>query len=199
MTPRIDSIRNSITTTTTLLARARTVLDDLYVLAYDRPAAALAERSSGGSRDYALDTHGDPIARNRLNDLKRALDSATTTVGYACTEAIAHLNPPAELNLRPIARTATALDVHDAHDARQRRITRGEYTPSPSPVIEEPKPDIEGPDARSLSQVVRKMYLQGLRPDRSRLTPSELDAWKAATGADVPLTKPEKQDKKLYG
>jgi hypothetical protein len=198
MTPRIDSIRNSITTTTTLLAQTRTILDDLYVLAYDRPKAALAERSSGGARDYALDTHGDPIARNRLNDLKRALDAATIAVDYACNEAIAHLNPPSEPNPRTIARTATALDVHDAHDARQRRITRGEYTPSPSPATEQPKPDIEGPDARSLSQVVRKMHLQGLRPDRSRLTPTELDAWKAATGSDVPLTKPEKQDKNLY-
>jgi len=81
--PRIDTIRNRITTTRDLLTAIHNELEDLHVLAYDRKVAAAEAPVRGGQPDWALDTHGDPHARSAY----RALAEATLNACAQLTEA----------------------------------------------------------------------------------------------------------------
>jgi len=59
-TIRTDTLKNRTASTRELLGMVLEELEDLHVLAYERATALSEAKVSGGSHDYALDTHGDP-------------------------------------------------------------------------------------------------------------------------------------------
>lgn len=88
MTIRIDTLRNSIAGARELLDLIHQELEDLHLLAYERATAVSEAKVSGGSHDYALDTHGDPNARTAYRELGRAVDSACILLAEASTNAL---------------------------------------------------------------------------------------------------------------
>jgi hypothetical protein len=76
VTVRIDTLRRQLAGTRTLLHDLELHLDDLHQLAYERHTTDRLP-VTGGTRDYALDTHGDPTARDAYRDLG---DTTATTL-----------------------------------------------------------------------------------------------------------------------
>ena len=86
--PRIDTVRNRITTTRDLLTAIHNELEDLHVLAYDRRAAAAEAPVRGGQPDWALDTHGNPHARAAYRQIAEAALNACAQLAEASHNAI---------------------------------------------------------------------------------------------------------------
>ncbi len=124
---RIDKLRNQFTATHGRLQLAEAEIEDLYVLAYDRPAAK-EQRVNGGERDYALDTHGDPRARQLLRDGASILDATMADISAWC-DAVRAFMADGEIAARRKPFTVTANETADAIAAQSRRRRRGEYTP----------------------------------------------------------------------
>jgi hypothetical protein len=125
--PRIDSLRSQLAATIDLLQTVGEELEDLHALAYDRPRLA-QERTNGGMRDYALDTHGDPRARDAYRALGGASTKACESLAIAAHETIRLLREGTPTGIRT-RRHATAAEIATAIAAQGRRIARGEYTP----------------------------------------------------------------------
>lgn len=123
---RIDSLRNQLKSTIDLLETVAVELDDLHVLAYDRATAAEEAHVAGGSRDYALDTHGDRRARDALRHLAERTVDACGLISYAANEA-GRLLQGEDTGRRTGPRTATAIEIAEQIAAQGRRIARGEY------------------------------------------------------------------------
>lgn len=130
-TPRVDSTRNRIAATTTLLGDVLPHIEDLHALAYDRAAARRDAVVAGGSRDYALDTHGDPKARTAYKHLALAAIDACELLAEAAHDTLAlfrqgdhdHQKTAARINEEELAL---------ALEAKARRIARGEIESIPT-------------------------------------------------------------------
>lgn len=138
MTVRIDTARNQIAATVALLTQLGVELEDLHALAYDRPAAAERIKVSGGERDYALDTHGDPKARLVYRALGDAITNACGDIA-AAAHGVSQVLRSADEDRPRTRRTISALEVAELIEARARRIARGEY----SAVRHLPQPDAD--------------------------------------------------------
>lgn len=132
---RIDTRRNQLARTRDLLTMILEEIEDLHVLAYDRPVALSEAKVSGGSHDYALDTHGDPRARSAYHQLGHAIDEACKLLDGATANA---------LNLLREGRTPGRGQRHlrltelgEAISSQARRARRGDYTP----IRRGPQPD----------------------------------------------------------
>ena len=137
MTVRIDTLRNRVAGMTDLLAQVLAELEDIHVLAYERTRAADAQRVNGGQPDYALDTHGNPAARDAYRQLSDTIVRHCDELTIACHDALKQLR----VGDSPIPgkrRTITAAELADALASRARRVARGEY----EPIRRQPQPDV---------------------------------------------------------
>lgn len=164
-TPRIDSLRNQIAGTVELLEMVHEELEDLYVLAYDRPSAVDEAKVAGGSANYYLDTHGDQRARQAYQQLARTLDGVCITLDGASYNAL-NLLREGPTPIRQGSRTTQLVELGEAIAARARRQQRGEYVP----VRRGPQPE----EAKALSEVIRqrdqlRRDLEDVTRDRDRL------------------------------
>jgi len=88
----IEHLRYEVDAAIELLTMVRPHLDDLHTLAYNRHRAASQDvKVSGGSHDYALDTHGDTQARDLLNHLSTETKELITGVAKVIREAKVYL------------------------------------------------------------------------------------------------------------
>ena len=127
--PRIDTLRNQLAASQTMLAKAGSILDTLHQLAYDRATAIDATRVQGGQPDYALDTHGDPAARRAYVELAQLVDHLCQQIATKVHPALAAVTAGDEPTGRRHPYAITALEHADALDAQARRIQRGEFDP----------------------------------------------------------------------
>lgn len=126
--PRIDSLRNRLTATRDLLTMVEQELEDLHVLAYDRPAATEEAKVSGGTSHYYLDTHGDQRARNAYKRLWDTLDGVCTTLDGAANNALNLLREGGTpTNQGP--RTVRLGELGELIAAQARRARTADYTP----------------------------------------------------------------------
>lgn len=165
---RIDRVRNQAHAAIELLHTTLRHLNDLHTLAYDRPSAAERLAIRGGERDYALDTHGDPHARDLLRQGMRITDTTCADLARWAHDIAAYLND-GERTHRRTTPTATATDVNDALDAQARRRQRGDYTPqrtAPQPT------DTLLAELRELRRQLteRDAELSALRAENDKLT-----------------------------
>lgn len=124
---RIDTLRNQIAGARELLDMIHQELEDLHVLAYERATLLSEAKVSGGSHDYALDTHGDERARDAYKALGRAVDGACIHLAEASNNALNLLrqgNTPGRGQ-----RHLRLAELGEAIAAQSRRSRRGDYTP----------------------------------------------------------------------
>lgn len=190
---RHDTFTRSLDATARMLDNVRAQLLDLHVLAYDRPAAREA-RVSGGERDWALDTHGDPVARRMWAHLTWTLDETAKDLAEVLHTVAGFLaTGPTPTERRDRSADVTALELAQALDAQDRRRTAGDYTPHPT--IPQPGarrlPHDPHAELEKLRCAVAKIVDDARRtgdpvvPNRQRLTVAELDAWNRAAYPDA--------------
>lgn len=177
-TIRLDTLRNQIAGTIALLQMIHQELEDLHVLAYERHTASDEAKVAGGSRDYALDTHGDPQARNAYRTLGDTTAAACETLATVTHDA---------LNLLRTGRTPATgrrriqlTELGDAIAAQQRRIARGDYTP----IRRGPQPDSDqalNQTRRERDAALRKLTKVTAQRDKLRAKRQT-----AAAAADIP-------------
>ncbi len=91
--PRIDLVRRRIAETRDDLDRVERELETLGYLAYERGRRGVTERVGGGTRDYGLDSHGNPLVRGVLVDLEAALEYAVAELEAVGRKVRAFLEP----------------------------------------------------------------------------------------------------------
>lgn len=129
--PRIDTVRNRITTAQQVLTTIHDELEDLHVLAYDRQVAAAEAPVRGGQRDWALDTHGDPRARAAYRQLAEATLNACAQLAEASHNAIRVLRDHQPGDTPRTRRLITTDELVTALAAQARRQTnRTSYQPA---------------------------------------------------------------------
>ena len=136
--PRIDTMRNRIAGTVELLLMAFEELEDLHVLAYDRPSAVEEAKVAGGSSHHYLDTHGDMQAKDAYRDLWRALDGSCIHLSERCNNALNTLRAGKTTATTRAPRHLRLTELGEAIAAQADRARRGEY----SPVRRGPQPDV---------------------------------------------------------
>jgi hypothetical protein len=124
--PRIDTFRRTMDAVVERLAELRPDIEDVHDLAYNRTKAAAYDRVNGGDRDYALDTHGDMIARDLYIDVAAQLVGLGRGVERAAKKLRAHLNQQSSAIRRDGSADVTAAEFTQARYAQARRIDRGE-------------------------------------------------------------------------
>lgn len=124
--PRIDTFRRTMDAVVERLAELRPDIEDIHELAYNRTKAAAYDRVSGGSPDFALDTHGDMKARDLYIDLAAQLIGFGRGVERASKKLRTHLNQQSSAIRRDGSADVTAEEFTQARYAQARRIGRGE-------------------------------------------------------------------------
>lgn len=177
--PRIDTTRNMVDSLILLLADFRDEVHDINDLAYNRNRAAEEARVAGGSRDYALDSHGDMIARRLYTHAVVQMVKATNPIDDAIKAIRGHITAGGSVSGFDKSKTAPKAEVAAAINAAKRRRRRGDT--SHHLVASQPHLDYLEPTAEldNLRNALIKMA-RGVKPDRSRLTPGEVDAWRRA-------------------
>lgn len=175
--PRIDTFRNTLDATILRLAELWDETHDIHDLAYNRTRAADEARVNGGSRDFALDTNGDMVARRLYIDVARDVVEHAGVVEDSIGRIRSHLTSGSAVSTYDRSAAVPRHEVAAAITAAGRRRQRGEFSPHliarPAPLAYiEPTVELE-----NLRAAVRKMA-PGQKPDRSRLTPAEQDAWR---------------------
>lgn len=197
---RVDTFRSQVAAAAELLRLVGEHLDDLHVLAYDRPKAAEVQRVAGGSRDYALDTHGSAAARDLWREAAAAVIDTTEDLAEVCHRVLTWLRTgdrPTERRDR--SADVTLAELSAAIDAQKRRRARGDYSPVASEQqpattrVPDPLAELEalqeavrrtvdesesGPDP--LVKKIKNPKGGRIRPASWRLTPRQLEAWKRA-------------------
>lgn len=123
---RIDTLRNEIAGARELLDMIHQELEDLHVLAYERATTLSEAKVSGGSHDYALDTHGDPRARDAYKHLGKAVDGACILLAEASNNAL-NLLRQGDTPGRG-QRHLRLAELGEAVAAQAKRSRRGDYT-----------------------------------------------------------------------
>lgn len=187
--PRIDTTRNMLDGLILLLAEFRAEVHDIHDLAYNRPRAADEAKVAGGSRDYALDTNGDMIARRLYIHAATTLVRVEGPVSDAIAKIRSHLTAGGSVSGYDKTRTAPKAEVAAAIRAAERRRGRARTTPvetephhliahQPPLAYQEPTEELD-----NLRSALRKTVGRA-KPDRSRLTPAEQDAWRRAVAGE---------------
>lgn len=87
MTIRIDTLRNQLAATRTLLEQVGLHVADLHAVAYERHQGSNEPRVRGGERDYSLDNHGSPKAREAFRKLGEQVSSSCQDIAGSLHEA----------------------------------------------------------------------------------------------------------------
>lgn len=189
MTIRIDTFRNKLAATRALLDKVEDHLVDLHTLAYSRHAAQQADKVRGGQRDYALDTHGDPKARELWGRLTLKVMDATEDLAVAAHDTLGYLTRgPSPATRRDTTADITSDELIEALEAQARRRQAGEYTPTATAIQPPPRKTNTSAELealqRAVAKTVRHSHRTGnkLRPPKGQLTPAEQDAWRRAVG-----------------
>lgn len=127
MTVRVDTVRNQLAGTQTLLGDIRLELDDLHSIAWERSRTSDDPKVRGGTRDYALDTHGNPTARHALDILKEATARACQDLALALHEA-GHVLRKGDDPGNTSRTLITHAELADALAAQANRIAEGQPT-----------------------------------------------------------------------
>lgn len=127
-------MRNRLAATRELLSLAERELEDLHILAYERARAASDAKVSGGTRDYALDTHGDVKAREAYTRLGDVIVGGPGVVGVCdllagAAHDMIRILRVGESNSRSPSIRVSALELAEALEAQAARIAQGMYTP----------------------------------------------------------------------
>lgn len=171
--PRIDTFRREVRDAGDLLRFLAQNVDTLHDLAYSRHRNPTADRVRGGQRDYALDTHGDPKARELYADSAKtvlALVDRLVTVEAEVRSFLTAGTAGGSVDLN--AGTSTDEVVRQIA-ARRRRVARGEYEPHPiakQPVVV-PSMDWQT-ECEVLRSAVRKVTTE-FRQDHQLCQPPE--------------------------
>jgi hypothetical protein len=169
------------------------VLDHLGVvheLAYDRVKAADRLKVMGGTHDYALDTNGDPKARELYTQVAYETEDLIRLLAVAAHELVAFMKTPEPAGLhrrRRVGDECAPADVVVALEARERRIARGEGT---APLVSQPT--VKTPtlaevtaELKHLRAAVAKTHPRLTNAERGRLTTIEQLAWRTAVPEEV--------------
>lgn len=124
-TVRIDTFRNQVAATVQLLTKVSAEVVDLHALAYDR-SRAVGERVAGGATDYALDTHGDPKAREAYRAMSDAMCATAESLAIAAHTALRRLRESDQHPPRRGRRHIDALELAEKLAAQARRQMRGD-------------------------------------------------------------------------
>lgn len=154
MTVRIDTLRNQLGATATLLTVTSPLLTELHFLAYERHQAPPGERVRGGERDYALDNHGNPDARLAYQALGDTIADTCTTLAVALHDAHEPLRGGGNRGNQS-RRLISVADLGTALAAQARRIGRGEGL---TPHLPQPERD----------QAMKLMEQRALRAEKDR-------------------------------
>lgn len=186
--PRIDSMRNRLTATRTLLGNALEFIEDLHALAYDRATAAERQTVRGGERDWALDTHGDPRARRAYTALAEAASSACSNLAIAADDASRILTEGGQVDTtRGRGTPIPTEDLAQQLALQARRAARGDYTPvrtRPQPAADDAARVLdrvrrERDEARRLAERYHSLLLaEGINPDTT--TSDRKRGWRSA-------------------
>lgn len=169
-TPRMDTVRNRVNGALALLRVVADELEDLHVLAYERARAVSEAKVSGGTRDYALDTHGDPRARDAYRHLSRVMTGWRDADGER-HEGVCDMIDDAANEVITILRQAGhgekgsgrigPVEMAALLQSQARRTKRGEY----SPVAFVPQP-LAGEASLAVDQLRAKVGEQQQTIDR---------------------------------
>lgn len=130
-TPRIDTFRREASDAVSLLRWLSSQIADLHDLAYIRHSNGAGERTHGGSRDWALDTHGDPIARDLYRDAATKVIDLVDELIDTEKAVRSYLTKRGSNSTGDPAAGTTTDEVIRQIKARRRRMARGEYEPMP--------------------------------------------------------------------
>lgn len=159
-TPQVRTVRNQVKATSSLLEFVGERLDVVYDLAYDRGKAAERLAVRGGDRDYALDTNGDPKARELYKAVSVDLANMLEVLTISAHEMASWLKDGEVDFRRRSGRTLTADEVLEVRAAGARRAERGEGTlpPDEQPAVKEPsRADLEA-EVRTLEGIIGKVH-----------------------------------------
>lgn len=127
--PRIDTFRRTMLAVVDLIAELGPDVEDVHDLAYNRNRAANQAKVSGGSRDYALDTHGDMEARRLYTEVAAELIGLGRAAESALRRLRTHLNSEERAIRYDGSANVSATELLQARAARARREARGERHP----------------------------------------------------------------------
>lgn len=129
--PRIDTYRRETDDAISLLRWLSGQIADLHDLAYIRHSRGSGEKVRGGSRDYALDTHGDPRARNLYEDAAKQVIHLVDELIEVEKDIRSYLTAEGSNSTGDPKAATTTDEVIRQIKARRRRMARGEYEPKP--------------------------------------------------------------------
>lgn len=128
--PRIDMVRRDIKDAIAGLQYLADNLEDVHTLAYNRHKAGQQDKVRGGSRDYALDTHGDPIARGLYEDTWRTATKLIDETLDLTVDLRSFLTGGKGGSRNDRTADCGADEVIAQIEHRRRRRLRGEYEPN---------------------------------------------------------------------
>lgn len=193
---RIDTFKNRVDGARGLLDMVGHQLEDLHILAYDRHHAGQSQRVAGGDRDYALDTHGDPRARELWHRSALQVLDATEDLSMVLHEVLAFFSPGRLSARRDTTADASNAEVIEALAAATRRRKRGEY--QAAALVEQPpvtEPASTANELDLLRAAMRKVA--GQVQDLARLTPAERDALRRAVDPNFTRSRARKNQRKV--
>lgn len=191
--PRIDTTRNAGHRAIHRLAAALDELTDLHTLGWYRHADHRAKQRVTGGDPTAigidLDNHGDPRYRTAYEQLANAIlhvEETTAAITDARATAATLFGPGKTTTRRETGADATSPEVIEAMARQINRYLTGqdgstnvEHQPMPANHRKLLDVDRLNKELDNLRNAVRKMRV---RPDRGRLTPTEVAAWQTALG-----------------
>lgn len=155
--PRIDTYRRETDDAISLLRWLAGQITDLHDLAYSRHRGG-GERVRGGSSDYALDTHGDPQARDLYHDAASKVIHLVDELVKVEKDVRSYLTQHGTTSRGEPAAATTPDEVIRQVHARRRRMARGEY--EPMPIAKQPSvfPSVDWQaEVEALRSAVRKV------------------------------------------
>lgn len=177
--PQVRTVRTRVAAAKELVGLVAERLETVHELAYDRTKAASAqqERVRGGARDYALDTNGDPRARELYRATALELVQLLEVLSIAAHELVTFTRSgEIDTVAGRRARAVAPDEILAALAAAERRAARGEGArPSEDqPMVRTPAVADLQARIRSLENVIAKTIPRLKGEERGRLTTAEV-------------------------
>lgn len=181
MLPRVEVVRTRFRAAIEILTMAGSQVEDLYEIAYNRRAAADRLDVQGGSKDYALDTHGDPLARQLYRQASWELLDLIEDSAEAAHDIVKFFKTGALVTgRRRTAGDASPAELAEALEAQARRGRRAGLETQPT-VKGAPTLSSTLEELKHLRSAVAKVHPERLTSSqKKRFTRAEAAAWQAA-------------------